>query len=130
MEKPCAECGALFGPVVHNGKRRLARWTASLYCSRACWRVVVGREAQGSMRPDGYRNGKVRGNLEHREVMEAHLARRLRPSEVVHHRNGDKSDNRLENLQLFSSQSEHRKHHLETSGSIAASTKPELRPVV
>jgi hypothetical protein len=45
--------------------------------------------------------------LEHRAVMEAALGRYLRPEEVVHHIDGNPSNNRLDNLRLFASQSDH-----------------------
>jgi hypothetical protein len=66
----------------------------------------------GSYLHEGYKNILVNGEYrkEHDVVMESEIGRRLTKDEVVHHINGNKLDNRIENLKLMT-KSTHISHH-------------------
>lgn len=64
--------------------------------------------------PDATKMGYV---LEHRLVMEKKLGRRLRKSEIVHHKDENRSNNKSGNLELFNSYGKHvAKHHVKRDG--------------
>jgi hypothetical protein len=67
---------------------------------------IVHRGRVRAYRPDhpAAHNNHV---WEHRLVMEAAIGRYLTRSEVVHHVNGDGTDNRIENLRLYSNNRDH-----------------------
>ena len=117
----CVNCG---GPV----------WsTISLstkiqqYCGKACkaahlqigkrspnWKGGRHKNVQGYVIlyvPDHPNSAKCGYIYEHRLAMSLHLGRPLNDSEIVHHKNGDRTDNRISNLQIMTNSNHLSFHH-------------------
>lgn len=73
--------------------------------------------SQGWTDKRGYRwlyvneNGKRRARREHRVIVEQSIGRRLDPWEIVHHRDGNPSNNLIENLEVVEFGTHTAEHH-------------------
>lgn len=84
--------------------------TGNIGKSLSCGCSVRDKPISRRLDPEGYvilsgvfdhPNAKSGGLFEHRYVMSEHLGRPLRANENVHHKNGIRADNRIENLELW-----------------------------
>lgn len=62
-----------------------------VFCSRKCHQEFIKKSIFN------HPHWKNKG---YRKIVEQHLNRKLKPSEIIHHVNGNHSDNRIENLQI------------------------------
>ena len=103
-ERDCEHCGETF----------MQRAKTQRFCSRSCAYAVRRGNWTGANNPrfngglSQWPNGRTvvccsDGSIVTyaRALMEAHLRRALRSDEVVHHLNGDHTDDRVENLQVL-----------------------------
>lgn len=77
------------------------------------WRSRKKYNGEGGIGIDGYRRVTVssyRRVREHRAVMEKYLGRKLLRNEHVHHKDGDRTNNKIENLEILTA-NEHSRHH-------------------
>lgn len=101
-------------------------WQLSEYCSKCaafidrmsrpspnwCGGKVLDSKGYIKIYAPHHENANKAGYIfEHRLMMETKIGRKLLKTEVVHHKNGMIQDNRIENLELFSSKGEHSSLH-------------------
>ena len=97
FENTCDKCGKRY--IVH---RKRYREQATHYCSIACY---LSDRKNENYHP--HRNGQ----REARRIMAKHIGRPLTTDEIVHHIDGNCSNNSIDNLVLFPSHSAHLKWH-------------------
>src|SRR3990167_2629280 len=105
--KPMPKCIRCNKPVKWRGTVK--------FCSNTCahFRNFNPRWKGGfKIDKEGYRHIWISPNeREHRYLMEKHIGRKLKKSEVIHHKNGNKLDNRIKNLEI-TNQSIHQHRHM------------------
>lgn len=137
IKKKCIKCGKIFKKYPCYFKTRPGK-----FCSKKCmlkfnsidWKInnpvknidLSGRNnpmygktphnynPNGSKRRDGYIRVTIHNKrkLKHRVLFEKAIGRKLRSNEVVHHINGDNTDNNINNLLAMTQSTHFKLHHM------------------
>lgn len=112
VERICQSCGKMY---LSTPSQRLKFCSSKCYdatkvgCGNPKWRggYVISKGYKYIYNPAHPNSTKMGYVLEHRLAMEKKLGRRLKPTEIVHHKNGVKTDNKISNLVLCLSAGRH-----------------------
>jgi len=100
----------------------------TLFCSRNCWLSYIKDNKKTSIGSDGYEH--YDNKRKHRVIVEEFIGRKLTKDEVIHHKNGIRSDNRIENLIIMTKSEHHKLHYKEIKYKLSRRITREYKCVV
>jgi hypothetical protein len=113
MNKLCEYCKKEFERTWQGSKNA---WDRQRFCSTKCRNKSrekggsIWKDRDGYLIKDWYEGGNRKRARINRIVMEEHLGRKLERNEIVHHKDGNKENNNIDNLELFSSHKDHKEN--------------------
>lgn len=104
--------GGKLGKAMLGKKREFSdEWKRNISIAKKA--AMAGKSKGVSLKPNGYieyTTGEYKGRSVHVVEVEKRIGRRLFANEVVHHKDGDRSNNSIDNLDLMT-RAEHAAHH-------------------